>query len=125
MVNDYLHFNQISEVIGIPVEQIRSLNPQYRRDIIPASKDKAYSLVLPQDEVSAYLENELTIHDHRRSEFFPNNEIINPQNSYANQSPSDIKGRDKLTYNVKSNDNLGLISAWFRVRISDLKYWNK
>jgi len=125
MVNDYLHFNQISEVIGIPVEQIRSLNPQYRRDIIPASKDKAYSLVLPQDEVSAYLENELTIHDHRRSEFFPNNQIINPQNSYANQSPSDIKGRDKLTYNVKSNDNLGLISAWFRVRISDLKYWNK
>lgn len=125
MVNDYLHFNQISEVIGIPVEQIRSLNPQYRRDIIPASKDKAYSLVLPQDEVSAYLENELTIHDHRRSEFFPNNEIINPQNSYANQSPSDIKGRDKLIYNVKSNDNLGLISTWFRVRISDLKYWNK
>jgi len=125
MVNDYLHFNQISEVIGIPVEQIRSLNPQYRRDIIPASKDKAYSLVLPQDEISAYLENELTIHDHRRDEFFPNNQIINPQNSYANQSPSDIKGRDKLIYTVKSNDNLGLISAWFRVRTSDLKYWNR
>ncbi|MDP2336972.1 MAG: transglycosylase SLT domain-containing protein [Bacteroidota bacterium] len=125
MVNDYLHFNQISEVIGIPVEQIRSLNPQYRRDIIPASKEKAYSLVLPQDEISAYLENESTIHDHRRSEFFPNNEIVNPQNSFANQSPSDIKGRDKLIYTIKSGDNLGLISAWFRVRTSDLKYWNK
>ena len=125
MVNDYLHFNQISEVIGIPIEQIRSLNPQYRRDIIPASKGKAYSLVLPQDEITAYLENESEIHDHRREEFFPNNEIINPQNSYANQSPSDIKGRDKLIYTVKSNDNLGLISAWFRVRTSDLKYWNK
>ncbi len=125
MVNDYLHFNQVSEVIGIPVEQIRSLNPQYRRDIIPASKERPYSLVLPQDEISAYLENESSIYDHRRTEFFPNNQIVNPQNYYASQSPSDIKGRDKITYTVKSGDNLGLISAWFRVRTSDLKYWNK
>lgn len=125
MINDYLNFTQISEVIGVPIEQIRCLNPQYRRDIIPASKGKSYSLVLPQDQISAYLENEMTIHDHRRSEFFPNNEIVNPQNAYANQRPSDIKGRDKLIYTVKSNDNLGLISAWFRVRTADLKYWNK
>jgi len=124
MVNDYLHFNQVSEIIGIPVEQIRSLNPQYRRDIIPASKEKSYSLVLPQDEVSAYLENEAIIHDHRRTEFFPNNQIINPQNNFASHSPGDIKGRDKVIYTVKSGDNLGLISAWFRVRSSDLKYWN-
>jgi len=125
MVNDYLHFNQISEVIGIPVEQIRSLNPQYRRDIIPASIDRSYSLVLPQDEISAYLENETDIHDHRRAEFFPNNQIVNPQSNYAIQSPSDIKGRDRVIYMVKSGDNLGLISAWFRVRSSDLNYWNK
>lgn len=125
MVNDYLHFNQVSEVIGIPVEQIRSLNPQYRRDIIPASKEKRYSLVLPQDEISAYLENESAIHSHRRTEFFPNNEIVNPQNNYASKSPSDVKGRDKVIYSVKSGDNLGMISAWFRVRQSDLKYWNK
>lgn len=125
MVNDYLHFNQISEVIGISVEQIRNLNPQYRRDIIPASKAKSYSLVLPQDEISAYLENESFIHDHRRAEFFPNNEIVNPQSKFVSFEPSDIKGRDKVIYSVKSGDNLGAISAWFRVRISDLKYWNK
>jgi membrane-bound lytic murein transglycosylase D len=125
MINDYLHFNQISEVVGIPVEQLRSLNPQYRRDIIPASKDRRYSLVLPQDQISAYLENETTIHDHRRAEFFPNNEIVNPQNSYANYSPSDIKGRDKVFYSVKKGDNLGLIASWYKVRSSDLKYWNK
>jgi len=107
------------------VEQIRSLNPQYRRDIIPASKERRYSLVLPQDEVSAYIENETTIHDHRRAEFFPNNEIVNPQNNYANQVPSDIKGRDKVFYSVKKGDNLGLIASWYRVRTSDLKYWNK
>jgi membrane-bound lytic murein transglycosylase D len=125
MVSDYLHFNQISEVIGISIEQIRSLNPQYRRDIIPASKARLYSLVLPQDEISAYLENESIIHDHRRTEFFPNNEIVNPQSKFVSFEPSDIKGLDKVIYSVKSGDNLGAISAWFKVRTSDLKFWNK
>lgn len=125
MINDYLHFNQIAEVIGIPVDQIRTLNPQYRRDIIPASKIKAYSLVLPQEEISAYLENESIIHNHRRTEFFPNNEIVNPQSKTVSIDPSNIKGHDKVIYTVKSGDNLGAISGWFRVRISDLKYWNR
>ncbi|HAH22364.1 MAG TPA: lytic transglycosylase [Prolixibacteraceae bacterium] len=125
MVNDYLHFNQIAEIIGISVEQLRCLNPQYRRDIIPASKAKAYSLVLPQEEISAYLENESTIHDHRRAEFFPNNEIVNPQSKYASFDPNDIKGRDKISYNVKSGDNLAAVSSWFRVPASDIKFWNK
>ncbi|MGE5395449.1 MAG: LysM peptidoglycan-binding domain-containing protein [Candidatus Saccharibacteria bacterium] len=125
MVNDYLHFNQISEIIGISVEQLRSLNPQYLRDIIPASKHKAYSLVLPQDEISAYLENESIIHAHRRLEFFPNNEIVNPVSKYASFDPNDIKGLDKLHYTVKQGDDLANIAAWFRVPLSDIKFWNK
>ena len=125
MVNEYLHFDQIAEVIGISMEQIRTLNPQYRRDIIPASKTKAYSLVLPQDEISAYLENESAIRDHRRNEFFPNNEIVNPQTKFVSVESGDFKGRDKVIYTVKQGDNLGAISGWFRVRVSDIQYWNK
>ena len=125
MVNNYLHFNQVAEVIGVSLEQLRSLNPQYRRDIIPASKEKAYSLVLPQEEISAYLENESSIRNHRSTEFFPNNEIVNPQSKFVSFEPSDIKGRDKVIYTVKSGDNLGAISSWFRVPTSDLKFWNK
>lgn len=125
MVNQYLHFNQVSEVIGISVDQLRSLNPQYLRDIIPASKAKAYSLVLPQDEISAYLENESAIFAHRRLEFFPNNEIVNPTTKQASFAANDIKGLDKILYTIKSGDNLGAISAWFRVPISDIKFWNK
>ena len=30
----------------------------------------------------------------------------------------------KLTYTVKSGDNLGYISSWYNVRVSDIKYWN-
>ena len=40
MVNDYLRFDQISEVIGVPIEMIRTLNPQYLRDIVPQVRIK-------------------------------------------------------------------------------------
>lgn len=32
-----VHLQQISDVLQIPIEEIRSLNPQYRRDIIPGN----------------------------------------------------------------------------------------
>ena len=30
----------------------------------------------------------------------------------------------RLTYTVKSGDNLGFISEWYNVRVSDIRYWN-
>ena len=38
--------------------------------------------------------------------------------------PADIKGKTKLIYTVKDGDNLGYISEWYRVGLSDLRYWN-
>jgi membrane-bound lytic murein transglycosylase D len=31
---------------------------------------------------------------------------------------------DKLSYKVKSGDNVGFIADWYDVRASDLRYWN-
>ncbi|MDD4756123.1 MAG: lytic transglycosylase domain-containing protein, partial [Prolixibacteraceae bacterium] len=48
MVNKYLHFDQVAASLNIEKEQLRSLNPMYRRDIIPAKTDKFYPLILPE-----------------------------------------------------------------------------
>ena len=45
-VNKYIHFNQIAAVLNIPVDEIRMLNPQYRKDIIPGDY-RPYLLTLP------------------------------------------------------------------------------
>ena len=47
--------------------------------------------------------------------------IIPTTSSFA---PADIKGKTRLTYVVKDGDNLGYISAWYRVGLSELRYWN-
>jgi membrane-bound lytic murein transglycosylase D len=35
-----------------------------------------------------------------------------------------VKGKTKIIYKVKEGDNLGFISEWYRVSLSDLRYWN-
>lgn len=57
-VRERIHFNQISGVLDIPVEELRVLNPQYRADIIPASEAKPCSLTLPSQQIHAYIVSE-------------------------------------------------------------------
>ena len=38
--------------------------------------------------------------------------------------PVDVKGKTKLIYTVKDGDNLGYIAEWYRIGLSDLRYWN-
>ena len=123
MINSYLHFKQVEEITNIPIEELRALNPQYRMDIIPAKKDKKYVLKIPVEAVADFIDHEDAIYAFNRDQFFPNNEIINPK-SRSSYHPNDIQGKDKVLYTVKSGDNLGFISEWFHVGVSDLRYWN-
>ncbi len=122
-VNDYLHFDQIAATLGIEKEQLQALNPKYRRDVVPAKKDRLYSLVLPEDKINEFIDKDTLVFAHNRQKFFPNNTLISPTNS-TYITPADVKGKAKIYYTVKSGDNVGFISSWFKVRSSDLRYWN-
>jgi membrane-bound lytic murein transglycosylase D len=124
-INNYMHFKQLSEVLEISIDEIRSLNPQYRHDIIPATEKKSYVLKLPVEHISQFIDLEKQVYAHNREKHFPNNQIVKPKSSgYYKYNPVDIKGKDKDFYTVKSGDNVGYISSWFKVRASDLRYWN-
>lgn len=56
-VNKRVHFNQIAQVLNIPIDEIRMLNPQYRKDVIPGDI-KPYTLVLPSQQVLSYVMSE-------------------------------------------------------------------
>ena len=62
-VSDRVHFNQISKVLDIPVEELRILNPQFRADIIPGTPESPYTLILPSQQIHAYLMSEKEIHN--------------------------------------------------------------
>ncbi|SDC40751.1 lytic transglycosylase domain-containing protein [Williamwhitmania taraxaci] len=121
MVNKMMHFQQISEVLNVPVETLRQLNPQYRRDIVPA-KNKEYRLTVPQVLVSRFVENEDAIYNYKDSVFFSAKFLSVPGN--FDRDIDNVPGRKRITYRVKSGDNLGAIAEKFSVRVSDLRQWN-
>lgn len=57
-VHQRVNLNQISKVMNIPLDELRLLNPQYRSDVIPGSAKRPYMLILPQQQISAYIMNE-------------------------------------------------------------------
>ena len=75
-VTNRVHLQQISEVMGLPIDEIRVLNPQYRKDIIPGHVHP-YSLTLPSVQAYCYITNEDSILKHDPEKFF-GREIAEP-----------------------------------------------
>jgi membrane-bound lytic murein transglycosylase D len=124
MINDYLHFDQVAATIHIDKEELSSLNPMYRRDVIPAKENKPYPLVLPEEKIMEFIDKDTLVFAYNREKYFPNNTLVTPSTSAGYYTPVDIKGKAKVLYTVKSGDNVGFISSWFHIRASDLRYWN-
>ena len=57
MVSRDVHFKQVAAVTGISIEQLRTLNPQYRRDLVNGST-KPSSICMPQQYVAMFLDKE-------------------------------------------------------------------
>ncbi|MFO7923326.1 MAG: transglycosylase SLT domain-containing protein [Bacteroidales bacterium] len=122
MINRGLHLSQIAEVLDIPLKLLRDMNPQYRRDIIPAD-DRSYALRIPGNYTSAFIDLQDSIFAYRADHYLSreNMTVIPGRTGFVPDPPS---GRAQVYYTIKPGDNLGYISQWFNVRVSDLRYWN-
>jgi len=122
IVHKDIHLSQISEVMNIPYGELRALNPQYRTGLIPGSS-KPQSLTLPVSRLSDFINLADSIRSFRADYYLGKNAVtVNPV--YSSNAPSNISGKTKIYYTVKDGDNLGYIAEWYRVRLSDLRYWN-
>lgn len=68
-ISERIHFNQISSVLDIPIEELRILNPQFRADVIPGSPESQYTLILPSQQIHAYLMSENDIRNYDRDKY--------------------------------------------------------
>ena len=115
-INRTMHLEQVSSTLGIPMQTLRRLNPQYKIDIIPAAR-KTYSLRLPTRYVSEFITNQDAIY---AKDSLYLKEYINP----ANLDKKRAEGVG-YTYTVRSGDNLGLIAKRNRCSVKDIMRWNK
>ena len=64
-VHDVLSFDQISEYLNIPYNDVKFLNPSYKQGIIPADKNHMYILRLPRKNTGDFVSNEKEIYNYK------------------------------------------------------------
>ncbi|MBR1426670.1 MAG: transglycosylase SLT domain-containing protein [Paludibacteraceae bacterium] len=115
------HLDQISHVLNIPKDDLRRLNPQYGRDILPGGKP--YALCLPSDRVTDYIDLQDSILAYKADSLIHNRraEIDLAQKTGINGGYS-VNG--VTYYRIKRGDTLGGIAKKFHVSVKQLKAWN-
>lgn len=121
VIRERLHLYQVADVMGVGIDTLRKLNPQYPRDIIPGYKD--YTLCLPSDMVVGYIEQQDTIHQHRADELINNRrdeiELLHKTGLNGGYSVNGV-----TFYKIKNGDTLGGIAKKFHVSVKQIKSWN-
>lgn len=125
MVRDNIHLQQIADVLKVPVDLVRNLNPQYRRDIIPG-KFSASPLMLPAQYATRFIDMKDSIVNYKNDVFFANDfKVVNPlsrSGRYAVAEPSgDVS---KIYHKVSKGQTLSSIARRYHVNVGDLKFWN-
>lgn len=108
-----VHLKQISDVLQIPIEEIRSLNPQYRRDIIPGNI-RPYALILPSQQVYAYIEAQDDIFAHDAELYAQRTSV----------EPAGIAPGTMVYHKVRKGETLSKIAQKYGVSVSNLRAWN-
>jgi len=125
-VSRRVHFEQISEVLDIPIDEIRALNPQYIADIIPGNIHP-YTLTLPSVQAACYVANEDSIVNHNADKYARPDRIA----LGATVKGSSAQGGEYVEvlvvkyHTVKKGENLNSIAKRYGVRASDIRKINK
>lgn len=142
-VSERVHFNQISDVLQIPIEEIRMLNPQFKKDIIPGDHHP-YTLVLPSQQCLSYLVSEEAILNYNADQYRPRT-YVEPgqprtdrtsdnaalaagqsQNAPADTDIAAAVGEqvEEITHEVARGESLRDIAKRYGVSSTDIKHWN-
>lgn len=131
-VSRRVYFPQIAEVIGVPVEELKVLNPQYREGCIPGDI-RPYSLVLPANQIYAYIMSEDAICA-RNADQYARRLTVEPaewapENASAEVASETQDGEwvtsEKTIYHkVKRGETLTKIAKRYGVSLWSLKHAN-
>lgn len=123
-VNKRVYFQQIADVLKIPVAEIRILNPQYRKDYIPGDI-KPYPLVLPSFQIYSYIMSEDSILACDASKY-ARRKVVEPAtgNSKSREEGDYIVTETYKYHKVKKGDTLGKIAKKYGTTVKVLEKAN-
>lgn len=110
-VRQQLSLRTLSELLDIPLENLRYLNPTYRKYIIPHQPENPYVLNLPKEQTALFLANEENIYNFRSAEEIHQEELAAQM--------------EETTYHVvRSGEVLGSIARRYGTSVREIQRMN-
>lgn len=139
MVNRDLHLEQVAKVLDVDMQQLKSLNPQYRRNIVNGST-KPSALRLPEMLVNTFIDREDSVYAYNSEELLSKRTEVAVNDEAPSYTPkrrvtsgrsrgrnSRSRGRNsrgrKIT--IRQGDTLSEIAARNNTTVKKLKRLNK
>ena len=113
-IHKMLHFKQVSDLAGVPMQTLKDLNPQYRHDIIPGN-EREYILRIPFQYSNSFIDHEDSLYSYKADEFF---------NPVVIKKIKDGGDGERIIHRVRSGEMLGSIALKYRCSVSQIKRWN-
>ncbi|MDR1632243.1 MAG: transglycosylase SLT domain-containing protein [Dysgonamonadaceae bacterium] len=118
MINQRMHFDQISTILNIDKEELKALNPQYKKNIIPGN-GKPYALKLPSNLAFAFVEKENDIANYNIEGLFTNRSTVENATEQAMKGRTSTKRGKQIAisntsqYKVSAGESYYTISRKF------------
>lgn len=124
VVQGKMHLEQVARVLGLPLQQLRDLNPQYKHDML--TMDSGNPLRLPAERVGEFIDRQDEIRTFKDSIY------LNPKRIQEIAKISGdpfyiprIAGKGNVVkYRVRQGDVLGSIASRYHVTVQQLRAWN-
>ena len=127
MVNRDIRFEQIHEICGVSMEELRALNPQYRTTMIPGAA-RQLAIRMSPEAIGSFIEAGDSIYTHRADELFSKKETeVAVQAAPVAPKPAARNSRSTArskSVTVRAGDTLGAIARRNHTTVDKLKRMN-
>jgi membrane-bound lytic murein transglycosylase D len=109
----------ISDFFEIPYEDLKFLNPQYIKDIIPSSENQIYCIRIPKKYQMQFYSKEKAFYDTLLAQ-----RTITVDTNITKNVPALQNTGNVIYHKVQRGETLSGIATKYRVTVSDIKRWN-
>lgn len=127
MIHKETHFMQIANVLNVSYDEIKSLNPQYKKDIVPAFTEPM-PVRLRSNDILHYIALVDSVPKYNYDTYFnptQNLNVLAAEGTVSEDGMYIIQKTPNKYHTVKKGETLGKIASKYHISVNTLKSWNR
>ena len=120
LVDRNINLNQVASICGFDIQMLRSLNPEYKRDIVPGAT-KLYAIRLPLTDVTRFIEMQDSVYNASSSD---KRLVVEVDEQSVKSSKSDKRSSGAKYHTVRRGDTIGGIARKYGTTAAKIRKLN-